>query len=169
MQNLARTVAVALCSSMLALHAPAQGRFCIGGDTAKLTASAKSSCRQKLDTVRAAAARFHTPEDWHFVVVCDEEGWADYAAFSKRPSAVLAGLGADTDLGQRSTFFRADRLSLAGDDLSTSAVIAHEIASIVVNSSNEEAIQKQLAAWLPRSASPSSATAPVLSASLRTN
>ena len=115
----------------------------------------------KLNQVRVAAAKFQTPQDWHFVVVCNEPGWKEYAAFSKRSSEELEDASADTDLDQRTTFFRADRLTGPEEGGHMQRVVAYEIAGIVLNTTEKKSIQSLLARWIPEPEK----TAPTLQAS----
>ena len=148
MRNLGRAALFVFTASLLPLHAFAEGRFCIGGDTSKLNVSQKKACVTELAQVQTLAKRFHAPDNWHFVMVCDETGWSDYAAFSQRSETELVNSSADTDLAEQSTFFRGDRL-LTPDALRFERVVAHEIASINLHTSDERLIERQLATWLP--------------------
>jgi nitroreductase len=158
---LGRAAKFALCGSLLSAAAVAQTRFCIGGDLDHLTAFQKTACLAKLNQVRVASAKFQTPEDWHFVVVCNEPGWKEYAAFSKRTSAELEDASADTNLDQRTTFFRGERLAGAEEGGRMQRIIAYEIAGIVLKSTEKEAIQNLVARWIPEPEK----SAPVLQAS----
>lgn len=162
MRILGCTALLVLTASLLPSHAFAEGRFCIGGDTAKLNVSQKKACLTELAQVQTLAKRFHAPDDWHFVVVCDEAGWSDYAAFSQRTETELANSFADTDLEEKSTFFRGNNL-LTSDASHFNRLVAHEIASIKLHSLDEGVIERQLATWLPET----EIVAPVLTASIK--
>jgi hypothetical protein len=133
----------------LAVHASAENRVCIGGDLDHLTNSQKSACWANAADVRKSAARFHAPEDWHFFVVCTDEDWKVYAAFSKRAAAHLALEGADTDLQSRTTFLRGTWLRHS-DSPGLERIVAREVASAVWQSTDEVVIQKQVALWFPQ-------------------
>lgn len=159
---LGRVAQFVLIGSLLSGAAVAQTRFCIGGDLDHLTAFERTACMSKLNQVRITAAKFQTPQDWHFVVVCDEGGWKQYASFSKRAAEDLQDATADTDLEQRTTFFRGDSLTGgAGEGTHMQRVVAYEIAGIVLNTTEKKSIQTLLARWIPE---PEKA-APVLQAS----
>jgi hypothetical protein len=157
---LARAAKVALCGGLLSAAAVAQTRFCIGGDLDHLTAFQKTACMAKLNQVRVASAKFQTPQDWHFVVVCNEPSWKEYAAFSKRTSEELEEMSADTDLDRRTTFFRGDRLTGAEEGGKMQRIVAYEIAGIVLKTTEKGAIQNLLARWIPEPEK----TAPILQA-----
>ena len=61
--------------------------------------------------VRNAVKQRGAPADWHFVVVCDEAGWKDYASFSATEPGLLAGASYSTDPRLRWTFLRGSDLN----------------------------------------------------------
>ena len=122
--------------TLFSLSAVAQTRYCIGGDLDHLSAAERASCTAAKDEVRAAATRLHAPEDWHFVVVCGEQGWRDYTAIAERSKVALEDLGADTDLQGHVTYLREARLHTpAGHELPR--VVGHEGAFIALTSPDE--------------------------------
>jgi hypothetical protein len=139
-------LSLAALGAMLSVSASAQTRFCLGGDLDHLTHEEKKSCSSKLETVRTLAGSMHAPGDWHFVVVCGEDGWKSYANFKGQEGAALLNSSADTDLDQHETFFRADRISL-NDAQSLRVVVAHELAAIVLHTTDQQAIERQIASW----------------------
>lgn len=93
------------------------GRFCIGGELNRLSSGQLHACQSELQKVRTVAAKYDVP-DWHFVVVCDENGWTDYAALSNTDADTLKNASADTNLPLHTTFFRGSRLqSAAGEKI----------------------------------------------------
>ncbi len=137
----------AIASTLLCASAAAQTRFCIGGDLDHLSPAQKAACSAKMRAVKVAAADLHAPEDWHFVVVCGEEGWKSYAAYAMDESSNLLNAVADTHLEQHETFFREDRLDIA-DVRALQHVVAHEVAGIALHSKDETAINHQVKLWL---------------------
>ena len=146
MKNSFASLSLALAATLLSVPAIAQTRFCIGGDLDHLSASDRADCSATMQAVRFAAASMHAPNDWHFVVVCGEEGWKNYAAFSTHSEAVLEDAAADTDREQHTTYFREDRLHTPQAH-GLRRVVAHEVASILLKTDDENAIEAQLAAW----------------------
>ncbi len=140
----------AIVSTFVCASAAAQTRFCIGGDLDHLTQAQKSACSAKMQAVKAAAAGLHAPEDWHFVVVCGENGWKSYAAYAMDENASLLNASADTNLEQHETFLREDKLDLANLH-SVRRVVAHEVAGIAVHSKDEVAIHQQMKLWFGES------------------
>ena len=167
----------------LTLGAQAQSRFCLGGELDHLSPAQRTACSAKLASVREAARRFGAPEGWHFVLVCGEEGWKSYAAFSSRPAAELENASADTDIQAHSTYFREEKLAAAGSSGATrlpdrplpdralldrallDRTVAHEIAAVVLQTADEAAIQAQVNLWMGRDAAEPDRPAPVLTAS----
>ena len=143
-----------LTSLFSATAATAQIRYCVAGDLSQMKPAEKAACSAQLQTVRQAAAAFHAPQDWHFVLVCGENGWKDYSAYATGNGSALDGVYADTNAGNHETFLRA---SLSGDqmDATLQRTIAHEVASVLLNSKDEAAIQKQVALWISNSPTPS--------------
>ncbi len=132
--------------ALFSLSAVAQTRYCIGGDLDHLSAAERASCSAAREEVRTAATRLHAPEDWHFVVVCGEQGWKDYTAVAERGEAVLEDLGADTDLQGHVTYLREARLH-APEGHELQRVVAHEVASMQLKTHDEKTIQVRMAQW----------------------
>lgn len=141
-----KALGTALFATLLSCAAVAQTRYCIGGDLDRLSAGERASCSAAKELVKTTATRLHAPGDWHFVIVCGEQGWKDYTAVSQRGEVALEESSADTDFGQRITFLRASRLT-APESHDLPRVIAHEIASIELNTRDERAIEAQLTVW----------------------
>ena len=135
------TAALLFCSAALA-----QTRFCIGGDLDHLSAAQKASCAAKMQTAKNVAATLQAPADWHFVVVCGENGWKDYAAYSSNQTPSLLDAAADTNLQEHETFLRETGLA-ADTPKAFERVVAHEVASILLHSTDEVAISHQLELW----------------------
>jgi hypothetical protein len=148
MYSLVRLGLVSLLIS--AVHASAENRVCIGGDLDHLSQAQKNSCRDIADQVRNDATKFHPPADWHFYVLCTDSDWKVYAAFSKRSAADLATLDADTDVQNRVTFLRGERL-LTANGAGLDKILAHEVASALLASTDEKLIKEQVALLLPES------------------
>ena len=136
----------ALITSMVCLPAVAQTRYCIGGDLSALSAPERASCNAAKEMVKATATRLHAPEDWHFVIVCGEQGWKDYTAVAQRGEVALDDSAADTDLDQHVTYLRESRMR-APQTHELQRVVAHELASIKLNTHDERVIEAQVSAW----------------------
>ena len=137
-------VLLASAAALLTVPAIAQTRFCIGGDLDQLSATDRATCSATMQAVRNAATTMHAPQGWHFVVVCGESGWKSYTAFSSRGEVALETAAADTDRSGQTTYFREDRLQTT-EAHGLRRVVAHEIASILLNTDDEDAIQLKMA------------------------
>ena len=139
-------LALTLAATLVPASAVAQTRFCMGGDLDHMSQTDRAACSATVQAVRTAASAMHAPDGWHFVVVCGEEGWKSYTAFSTRGEETLENASADTDLDQQTTYFREDRLHTPQAH-GLQRVVAHEVASILLKTDDESAIQTQLATW----------------------
>ncbi len=139
-------IAAILSVAVLSVPAVAQTRFCVGGNLDQLSSTERASCDATMHAVRQAVSSTPAPDDWHFVVVCGEDGWKQYAAFSAQDETSLSAAAADTDREQRVTYFREDRLR-APQTQGLEKLVAHEVASVLLNTHDENAIQIQMAAW----------------------
>ncbi len=139
-----RSTALLLASAAaLSASSVAQTRFCIGGDLDRLSAADRTACSATMQAVRNVASTMHAPEGWHFVVVCGEAGWKSYTAFSTRGEAALESASADTNRVEQTTYFREDRLH-STEAHGLRRVVAHEVASILLKTDDENAIQAQM-------------------------
>ena len=136
----------ALITTLICVPAVAQTRFCLGGDLENLSAPERASCSAAKEMVKATAARLHAPDNWHFVIVCGEQGWKDYTAVAQRGEVALVDQAADTDLEQHITYLRESRM-LEPKTHQLQRVVAHELASIKLNTHNEQVIEAQIDAW----------------------
>ena len=134
-------------AALLCASAVAQTRFCMGGDLAHLSTTEKATCSAKLQAVKSAAASFHVPDGWHFIMVCGEDGWKEYTAFAMNDT--LLGASADTHFEQHETFLRGDRFDL-NNAPSLRRAVAREVAGIVLQSRDELAISNQVDLWMSR-------------------
>ncbi len=140
----------ALFTMLICLPAVAQTRYCLGGDLDHLSAAERASCNAARDMVKTTATRLHAPENWHFVIVCGEQGWKDYTAVAQREEVALENSAADTDLDQHVTYLRQSRLGETQTQPQLpelQSVLIHELASIKLGSHDERLIEAQVATW----------------------
>jgi hypothetical protein len=97
---------------LLSLTSSALGQthFCIAGDLDHLKASQVTECKTKMTNLREAVKRRGAPSGWHFVVICDEHGWSDYATFLAQGTPPMGEAAFHTDGNQRWTFVRGSRM-----------------------------------------------------------
>ena len=141
-----KTLGSALLATVVCLPAVAQTRFCIGGDLDSLTAQERTSCSAAKAMVKATATLLNAPDNWHFVIVCGEQGWKDYTAVAQRGEVALDDSAADTDLDQHVTYLRESRMR-EPQTHQLQRVVAHELASIKMNTHDERLIEAQVSAW----------------------
>lgn len=102
---------VSLLFFAISLPLVAQTHFCIAGDLDNLTQTEVSACHTKMTQVREEVKRRGAPSGWHFVVVCDEGGWSDYASFSGKTDAHLRDADFETNRDEHFTFLRGSHLA----------------------------------------------------------
>jgi hypothetical protein len=111
-----------LALSLLLVSLPAalaQTHFCVAGDLDHLNATQVADCQTKMSNVREAVKRRGAPSGWHFVVVCDESGWTNYASFVASGAHMPDEATFHTDQNLHWTFVRGSRMeadSAAGAD-----------------------------------------------------
>ncbi|SEB47377.1 hypothetical protein [Terriglobus roseus] len=128
-----RNALVLAATLVISLSAIAQTKVCMGGNLDTMTSTEKQTCENQVSMARTAAANSNISGDWHFVVVCGEDGWKDYAAFSQQGEAQLRTAAADTDYANKTTFLRGTRLN--------SAEVAGEVVRNALRKPATEAIQ----------------------------
>ncbi len=136
--------ALTVVGAVLCASAVAQARYCIGGDLEHLSKAQKDACNAKMQTVRNVAGTLHAPANWHFVVVCGEEGWKQYAAYAMHAEGDLLNAMADTNYEQHETFFRERGLDEGA--LSTlQSSVAREVAGILSHHTQEAGVDTDAA------------------------
>ncbi len=103
-------LATTLVLLALETSAVAQTKFCIAGNLDDLTPAQISSCQAKSSGLKAEARLHGTPDNWHFVVVCDEAGWDAYASFAGNNVKEIKAAAENTDRALRFTFVRGSSL-----------------------------------------------------------
>ena len=107
----------------------AETHFCIAGDVDHLNAAEVAACQSKMIGVREAVRQHGAPADWHFVVVCDEAGWKEYASFGSDSPGSLADAGYNTDPRLRWTFLRGSELN-AGQPQTIASTLSMALKSV---------------------------------------
>ncbi len=94
----------------LSASAVAETHFCIGGELDNMSATDVAACQTKMVEMRDAVKRHGAPAGWHFVVVCDENGWQDYASLAGGQRARTVNASYTTDAQMHWTFVRGSRM-----------------------------------------------------------
>ena len=108
-----RQLIVCAATIVFSLSAVAQTKVCMGGNLDGLSSTERHTCENQVRMTREAATASNVPSDWHFVVVCGEDGWKDYVAFSQQPETSLRAAASDTDFANKTTFLRGTRMDSA--------------------------------------------------------
>ncbi len=124
--------AVTLSAALVSTSALAQTRFCLGGDLDHLSQKERAACAAKMQSVRVLAASLHAPENWHFVMVCGEEGWKQYVAYAEPQGKTLLEASYNTDYLSRETFLRETRLA-DPDSPALRQIIARELSEVLAH------------------------------------
>ena len=124
-----------LAATLFQASAVAQVRVCLGGTLDHLTPAQRSACNAKMQAVRRAVLSLNAPDNWHFILVCGEEGWRDYASYSKGEPDALANRAAETDFENHETFLRETKLD-ASELISSHGIIAQEVAASLQRSND---------------------------------
>ena len=101
-----------LLFAALSASLTAETHFCVGGDLDDMTPASIRACQAKMAEVRDVVKHRGAPAGWHFVVVCDEAGWKEYARFSRQERGLLSGVSYSTDPNLRWTFLRGTELNV---------------------------------------------------------
>ena len=94
----------------LSASAVAETHFCIGGELDQMSSTQVAACQTKMTEIRNAVKRHGAPAGWHFVVVCDESGWLDYASLAGGERARTVKASYATDAQMHWTFVRGSRM-----------------------------------------------------------
>ncbi|AFL89045.1 hypothetical protein Terro_2809 [Terriglobus roseus DSM 18391] len=108
-----RQAIVCAATILFSLSAVAQTKVCMGGNLDSMSSTERHSCEKQVQMTREAAVDAKVSGDWHFVVVCGEDGWKDYMAFSQQGEAPLRTATSDTDVAAKTIYLRGTRLESA--------------------------------------------------------
>lgn len=148
--NFATIAIVVVAATVLSANAVAQNRVSVVSNFAHEGAGLAPACQQEADLFMTLAAKFPAPNNWRFVIVCDEPSWDSWykkqAQYSKKIE-----LWSATFLESRMTFIRGWALThydATKGDPTPAGIIAHEIATIMLHSTDEAQINVQALALL---------------------
>jgi hypothetical protein len=103
-------------------------------------------CREEAFAFARSLVRYPRPAAWHWVLVCDEAGWWRFLRLSGRDEQ--AEIYASTDLSARTTYIRGAKLLYPYDfQARPDYIIAHELAHIRLQSSNEARADSLARLW----------------------
>jgi hypothetical protein len=103
-------------------------------------------CREEAHAFAMTLVRYPRPASWHWVLICDEAGWRRFLRLSGRGDR--EGIYASTDLAERTTYLRGVKLLYPYDLYAEpDDIIAHELAHIWLDSSNESSADSLARRW----------------------
>ena len=103
-------------------------------------------CRKEAYTLALNLVRYPRPVSWHWVLVCDEDGWRRFLRLSGRDEQ--ADIYASTDLAGRTTYIRGAKLLYPYDlQASPGGIVAHELAHIRLQSDSEARADELVRLW----------------------
>jgi hypothetical protein len=105
------TTAVLTIALSMSQLVSAENRFCLGGETDHLDAAGKQACAAQVKSAKKLVSQHPGVDNWHFVVVCGESSWSDYALFAHDNASSLREASLDISYTDRTIYLRGDRLS----------------------------------------------------------
>lgn len=104
-------------------------------------------CLDQGQALRAQLVKFPHPDTWTFIIACDENAWDDLMALSGHAGSSRVIFGA-TDPDNHSTLLRGTTLLGKDRVMSPEHLVAHELAHVFLQSSNERRVEDQALDWL---------------------
>jgi hypothetical protein len=139
---------VCLVALLLVIPATAQNRFQFISSSAKDGAAPPSVCIQQAQTAISIIKQYPHPDTWTWIVICDDlawQRWERHISWNENGSPLLAL----TDRSSKVTYLRGP--SILNPAMQAAArpehFIAHELAHIALNSSDESAVDKLAWKW----------------------
>jgi hypothetical protein len=89
----------------------------------------------------------HPATGWHFIVVCDDPTWQHVM----RKIGMADDLGehyGETDIKDNLTLIRGTKLTHADLGVPPEHIIAHELAHVILHSTDEAEVDRQAFAWM---------------------
>lgn len=118
------------------------------------------ACVREGEAFIKIASQYPQPTNWTFYIVCTERSWyqflkksgqlkhgvlVDGVVYKNNPRVLVYGT---TYLGSHVTYLRGDKLTHPDPWMSPDHIVAHEIAHIVLASSNEQKVDHQALEWV---------------------
>jgi hypothetical protein len=110
-------------------------------------ASIPETCQSQADLLWQTIQRYPHPENWRWILLCDEPAWQRVLTHVDRASEdtvyALTSLDARTTCFRGSTLLRPDRVEAQPDH-----VVAHELAHIALHTPDEDRVERLARQWL---------------------
>ena len=144
-----------LSVAALVLGVGADGRLALGQNSvsfytvfAKANQPVPAECVQEVKLFESLAAKLpHPKSGWKFVMVCDDGSWnlaMQHIGFS---GDGMEHYG-ETDLTGKMTLFRGEKLIHPDIGVSAEHIVAHELAHVMMQSTDELKVDQQALAWI---------------------
>lgn len=146
--RIANAVLACIFTLLLSVSSLAQNKVQVISSVAKTGSPVPAICLQQAQTVISIIKQFPHPDNWTWVVVCDEmawQRWEQHISWNEGGSPLLAL----TDRASKVTYLRGDAILHPAMPAAARPehVIAHELGHIMLNSSDESAVDKLAWQW----------------------
>ena len=137
-----------LFSALSAVPSVAQNHFSFTSDFMKAGQPAPAECvTEGVVFMKLLSAYPHPASGWHFVVVCDDATWLHVL----RKAGMTGGPGehyGETDIENDLTLIRGAKLIHPDMGVSPEHIVAHELAHVILHSTDEGKVDRQAFAWM---------------------
>ena len=148
---------VLVAGAMLVATGHAQNTISVASTLVPAGSAVPGACRDQVAVLQRVLSLFPRPDQWHWVVVCDDTAWRRFLLNSVTANADMKGIPAaeggtiyaSTDIDAHLTCVRGTTLLQPDSPLAQAKdVIAHELAHILLNTRDESRADRQAALWL---------------------
>ena len=126
----------------------AQNHFSFVSDFVKAGRPSPAECvKQGARFMKLLSEYPHPASGWNFVVVCDDTTWQHVL----RKAGIADGPGeryGETDIAHNLTLIRGDKLIHADMGVTPEHIVAHELAHVMLHSTDEAKVDRQAFAWM---------------------
>jgi hypothetical protein len=137
-----------LVSALQPFPSMAQNHFSFVSDFVKAGRPAPTECvTEGVQFMKLLSAYPHPSSGWHFAVVCDDSTWQHVM----RNTGMADGPGeryGETDIEHNLTLIRGAKLIHADMGVSPERIVAHELAHVMLRSTDEAKVDRQAFAWM---------------------
>jgi len=146
-----RIRALILFILLFALHifpSMAQNHFSFMSDFTKAGQAAPAGCITKVTYFMKLLSKYpHPASGWTFVVVCDDTTWQHVMCKTGMADGLSEHYG-ETDIEHNLTLIRGVKLTHPDMGVSPDHIVAHELAHIMLRSTDEAKVDRQAFAWM---------------------
>jgi hypothetical protein len=126
----------------------AQNHFSYASDFVKAGQAAPRRCITEVTYfMKLLSAYPHPASGWTFVVVCDDTTWQHVMRKTGMADDVSEHYG-ETDIEHNLTLIRGVKLTYPDMGVSPDRIVAHELAHVVLRSTDEAKVDREAFAWM---------------------